>query len=269
MEGSLIPAGVRERRVAVADAELRVWEKGAGAAIVVLPGFGGAARWSAFMDRLAVKRRVIVPSLPGFPGGGRAHERLDSQLDWILAARDVVIAAVGPETRSFDLMGISVGGALAAEVAALWPALIRRLVLAAPYGVFDAEAPSFDIFAVKPGTGGDYLCADPKTYAAHIVAPDGVDALEWDIMMVRANEAAARILWPLGDTGLVKRLGRIMAPTLIAWGETDRVMPRSYADRFAAAIGGKTTLATIPGAGHLADLDAPDALADAVLAHCG
>ncbi|MBM3542603.1 MAG: alpha/beta fold hydrolase, partial [Alphaproteobacteria bacterium] len=214
MDGTRIADGVAERMVAVAGAELRVWEKGRGAPIIVLPGFGGAARWTAFMEALAATRRVVVPSLPGFPGGARAHERLDTHLDWILAARDLATAAAGADVREFDLVGISVGGALAAEIAALWPPLVRRLILVAPFGLCDDRAPPFDVFAVKPGTGGDHLCADPKRFAAHIVAPEGADALEWDIGIVRANEAAARILWPLGDTGLAKRLSRIVAPTL-------------------------------------------------------
>jgi pimeloyl-ACP methyl ester carboxylesterase len=82
---------------------------------------------------------------------------------------------------------------------------------------------------------------------------------------VRAAEAAARIFWPLGNTRLEKRLPLISAPTLLLWGEDDRIMPRSYADRFAAAIAGPTQVATISGAGHLAELDQPEAVAAAVL----
>jgi pimeloyl-ACP methyl ester carboxylesterase len=50
------------------------------------------------------------------------------------------------------------------------------------------------------------------------------------------------------------------------WGEQDRIMPRSYADRFAAGIAGKTEIRVIPGAGHLAELDQPEAAAEAILA---
>ena len=82
----------------------------------------------------------------------------------------------------------------------------------------------------------------------------------------RANEAAARAFWPLGNTRLEKRLPLIMAPTLLIWGAEDRIMPRSYADRFAASIAGRTEITTIPGAGHLAELDKPDDVAAAILA---
>ncbi|HEV8031906.1 MAG TPA: alpha/beta fold hydrolase, partial [Stellaceae bacterium] len=65
---------------------------------------------------------------------------------------------------------------------------------------------------------------------------------------------------------LEKRLPLIEAPTLLIWGADDRIMPRDYADRFAAAIAGRTEVRTIPGAGHLAELDRPDEVAAAILA---
>ena len=57
---------------------------------------------------------------------------------------------------------------------------------------------------------------------------------------MRALEAAARLLWPIGDRGLAKRLHRITAPTLLLWGSEDRIVPASYAKRFAAGIAGRT-----------------------------
>ena len=82
---------------------------------------------------------------------------------------------------------------------------------------------------------------------------------------MRANEAAARAFWPLGNTRLEKRLPLIAAPTLLIWGEQDQIVPRGYADRFAREIGGRAEIVTIPGAGHLAELDKPDEVAAAIL----
>ena len=82
---------------------------------------------------------------------------------------------------------------------------------------------------------------------------------------MRANEAAARAFWPLGNTRLEKRLPLIEAPTLLIWGEGDRIIPRRYADRFAAAIAGRSEITAMPGAGHLAELDKPDEAAAAIL----
>ena len=63
-----------------------------------------------------------------------------------------------------------------------------------------------------------------------------------------------------------QKLPLIEAPTLLLWGEEDRIMPRSYADKFAHGISGKTEIKTIAGAGHLAELDQPHAVAQAILA---
>jgi pimeloyl-ACP methyl ester carboxylesterase len=95
--------------------------------------------------------------------------------------------------------------------------------------------------------------------------PAGANSIEWPIEQVRAAEAAARIFWPLGNTGLVRRLPLIKAPTLILWGERDQLMPRSYAAKIAGAIKGATQTTIIAGAGHLAELDRPEEVAGAVL----
>jgi abhydrolase domain-containing protein 6 len=95
--------------------------------------------------------------------------------------------------------------------------------------------------------------------------PEGLNSPEWPIEQVRASEAAARIFWPLGNTKLEKRLPLISAPTLLLWGAEDKIMPRSYADKFAKGIKGKTEIKVIPDAGHLAELDKPDEVAAAVL----
>ena len=83
----------RERLVQVAGGECRIWEKGEGEPLGVLPGLGGLPRWAPFLDALAQERRVIVPSLPGFPGSGDQHRMLDGHLDWIAATLDLLEAA--------------------------------------------------------------------------------------------------------------------------------------------------------------------------------
>ncbi len=127
----------------------------------------------------------------------------------------------------------------------------------------------FDVFTCNVKTLPPTLCANPDAFITLHKSPQGPTDIEWQIMVTRASEAAARILWPLGDTRLGKRLGRIAAPTLILWGEDDRVVAPFYAQRFAEGIAGRSKVAMIPGAGHLADLDAPDAVAKAVLAFIG
>lgn len=252
--------GPAERFVTVQGEPCRVWEKGSGAPVAFLAGLGGAVRWTPFLDALAAQRRVVVPSLPGFPGA-TGHDRLDDHLDWIVATLDL-LAAAGLERA--DLVGASIGGMLAAEVAALAPATVARLVLVAPFGLFDAREPTTDVFALRADQVPGTLSAHPERVLERATPPEGIAADEWAIVQARAATAAARLSWPLGDRGLAKRLHRITAPTLLVWGECDRVVPPAYARRFAERIAGETLLCTIPGAGHLVDLDEPAELARVV-----
>lgn len=243
----------------------RVWEAGTGTTLVFLAGLGGASHWSPFLATLATRHRVVVPSIPGFPGG-LGHDQLDDVADWIAAILDLLDAA---EIDGCELVGASVGGMLAAEVAAFCRPLVRRLALLAPYGLFDANDPVTDVFAQTPDRLPALLSVQPGRLSAEWASTIAADPIEGPIVQARAAEAAARLLWPLGDRGLSKRLHRITAPTLLVWGEQDRVVPRSYAKRFASGIAGPSEMREITGAGHLVAFDAPEATAQAVLTFLG
>ncbi len=242
----------------------RVWSKGTGPKLGFLAGLGGLPRWLPFLDRLAETRTVIAPSLPGYPGGATGHTVLDTHLDWVLAVRQLIDKS---GLTGADLVGASVGGAFAAEMAAIFPASVARLALIAPFGLFDEREPAADPWAQRKDELPGLMCADGGKWQALVAAPDGANSIDWPIEMTRAAEAAARAFWPLGNTQLEKRLALIKAPTLVLWGENDAVLPPSYAKKFAERIDGATRSATIAGAGHLAYLDQPDTVAKAVLAH--
>lgn len=250
----------RERTVPVNGRPCRVWEKGEGEAVGFFAGLGGVPRWTPFLERLSERRRVVVPSLPGFPGS-LGHDALDDVADWVAASLDLL---EGAGLHGADLVGASLGGMVAAEVAALSRATVRRLVLVAPFGLFNEREPTADVFAQKPRDIPGLLAANPEAIAARDALPAGVDEMDWGVMLARAREAAARLLWPLGDRGLSRRLHRIQAPTLLVWGAADRVIPASYARRFADGITGPTEIRIVEGAGHLVDVDAPDDLAKLV-----
>ena len=252
----------RERRVALPrGVEARIWERGDGAHLVFFGGLRGLPRWPAFLDALSRARRVIVPSLPGFPGG-TGHRALDGIEDWVIAALDLLDACA---SAPVDLVGASLGASLAAEIAAFARASVRRLVLIAPLGLFDANEPTADLFAQRLSAIPRLLCAHPERYEAFLARPDAADPVEWEIETARAQEAAARLFWPLTNTGLAKRLHRVTAPTLVAWGAEDRLVPPSYAKRIADALGGPAEIRQIAGAGHMVELDAPEVLAESVL----
>jgi len=250
-----------ERSVRVGGERCRVWEKGRGEPLGFLGGLRGLPRWTPFLERLAEQRRVVAPSLPGFPGG-QGHDRLDDLPDWIAATLDLLEAS---GLEGADLVGASVGATLAAEVAVFSHAALRRLVLIAPLGLFDEREPVADIWAQRASALPALLSARPERLEAALAPPEDCDRCEFALALHRASEAAARLLWPLGDLGLGKRLHRVRTPTLLVWGSEDRVVPPAYAKRFASALSGWVELRQIDGAGHTAEIDAPDAVADAVL----
>ena len=257
--GGRLVSEPHERTVGAAGVSCRVWEQGTGEPVAFLAGVGGLPRWTPFLERLARTRRVIAPSLPGFPGAD-AVGALDEHLDWLLATHDL-LAAAGAEGA--DLIGVSVGAALAADVACVWPDAVRRLVLVSPLGLFDAADPTADLFAQGPGDLGALLCNDPATWDAHVALPESADRVEWTVVQVRAQEAAARLLWPVGDTRLSRRLHRLARPALLVFGGADRVLPAGYRGLWARALP-DAAVQVIEGAGHQLDLDAPEAAAAAI-----
>lgn len=237
----------------------RVLEAGSGPPLVFFPGVGGLPKWSPFLEALAKTRRVIAPSLPGFPGA-QDFRHLDDYYDWVLAALEITEQL---DCGAFDLVASSVGGALAVELAALIPGKVRRLVLVAPFGIFIEAAPMADPWAQPPAPDAlpNLLCAKPDAWKSLWQKPADVDPVEWGILLTRSMEAAARFLFPMGNTGVKKRLHRVTSPTLLLRGAADRVMPAVYLKHWAEAIRGPVQTAEVSGAGHLIELDAPDELA--------
>lgn len=256
-------SGPEERIVETRAGAARVWEKGEGAPLAVWSGFHGYPRWNAFLECLSLHRHVIVPSLPGLPGGPD-FRMLDDLPDWIAATLDLADAS---GVEGADWVGLGPGGLLAAEVAALAGAYLGKLVLVAPFGLFEPSEPVRDCWALQKSEIPAAFSAVPERFEAEVLAcPENADPVEWEIQSTRALESAARLLWPMGDRGLGKRLHRIRTDTLLLWGSEDNIIPASYAKRFAAGIGGSSRVQSIARAGHRLDLDAPEELADAIAA---
>ncbi len=258
---------MQETSLQVNGEAFRVWTGGSGPTLGVLAGFGGLLQWTPFLARLAETRTVVAPSLPGFPGGGgRAHMQLDSQIDWLLLLREILNECA---LEDQDLLGISLGAALAADVTAVWPHKTRRLLLVSPLGLCGGDTPIADPWGVTFQNLPKLLCSSPQNMEAHQKMPEDADQLEWEVSQIRANEAAARLLWPNGDTGLVKRIGRISCDTLVVWGSEDRLVPAAHRPLYRNGPCGRVTERVLDGAGHHADFDRPDALADVILEFLG
>jgi pimeloyl-ACP methyl ester carboxylesterase len=253
----------QERIVDVAGCRCRIWEKGDGSTVGFLAGFRGTPRWTPFLDHLARSHRVVVPALPGFPGAEAGHRQLDDTIDWITMTLDLLEAS---GLAGADLVAESVGAMLALEAAALHPPIARRLVAIGALGWCDPAEPVRNPFQTHAPEIPALLCSDPKAYANAFAPRSFVAAeiAEHEILLYRADEAAARLIWPFADRGLRKRLHRVQAPVLLLWGDRDAIVPASYAPRFAAAIAAPARVEIVAGAGHLATIDAPERVAAAI-----
>ena len=251
-----------ENYIDVSGYKCRVWSKGKGDRIGFLPGFGGLPKWIPFLDILAEDYEVVVPSIPGFPGG-LGHNNYDNHLEWLLAIHDLL-----QESKLLDkttIIGSGPGASLCADIAALWPSLIKKLCLISPWGIYSDNEPMADPWAQRAHEVSELMCDNPELWNNLKSDPAGKNSVEWPIEQSRALEASARIFWPLGNTGLDKRLRRVCCPVLLLRGVNDKVIPKSYMKTFSKNISGQTTTKEINQAGHLAELDQPDIVAKEIM----
>ena len=251
--------GPMESEVSLADGlfQVRLWSEGSGEPLLYLHGFEGHPGDAPFLQRLAKQRRVLVPHHPGFSGTG-GLDGIDGILDLTLLYRDLLDAVGAGRT---DVIGHSLGGMFAAELAAVCRPYVRKLILVDAFGLWLDDAPIPDPFVMSPRHLGTVLWHDPEGDVAKAAAPPrgGAAAIE----RTQNLGAATKFLWPIPDRGLRKRLRHIRAPTLVIWGASDRLIGSEYADAFHAAIPG-SRLVTVENAGHLPMLEQPDAFAAAV-----
>ncbi|GIT39884.1 MAG: hypothetical protein Ct9H300mP8_10800 [Gammaproteobacteria bacterium] len=124
---------------------------------------------------------------PGFPGAAE-FRHLDSLYDWVVHTLETLELLNEP---MFDLIGSSVGGALASEIASLFETPVRRLVLIAPFGIFLEDDPAAGIWAQIPGPKSipKLVCSHPERWEAIWEMPADGDEIEWSILQTRSMEA--------------------------------------------------------------------------------
>jgi len=244
-------------------ARCRVLEGGSGVPVVFFHGAGGLLADNPFLDQLAARYHVFAPELPGY-GESTGEDLLEDMLDFTLHGGDVV-AALG--LTKPHLVGHSMGGMIAAEMAAVAPLDVGKLVLAAAAGLWIEEHPIPDIFALLPGQLVELLFEDPAK--GQTLLTSGADFSDMEVFkefylgQQRRLAMAGKILFPIPNRRVSKRLYRVTAPTLILWGEGDRLMVPAYARRWAALIPG-ATVELIPDAAHMLPYEQPQAFVSAV-----
>lgn len=234
--------------------------------MLFLHGLAGLLDDWRFLEQLGETRHVVAAELPGY-GESRGEELLEDMLDFSLHGWDVVDALRLPEPPV--VIGHSLGGMIAAEMAALAPGLIRKLVLVDPLGLWLDEHPIPDVFSMLPYEFGELLFHDPSRAAA--LLPGTVDVADPDELRdffvgnSRRLGTAGKILFPIPNRRLSKRLYRVRTSTLVVWGEHDHYAPAVYAARWQALLP-SAQVVCVPGAGHMLPYEQPAALAQAVAA---
>lgn len=252
-------AGWHEQHVELGELKLRIGRGGSGRPVLVLHHDIGTPDKLPFYEALSARFDVIVPNHPGF---GEKSPRAT----WLRHPRDLaalyqwLLAELGVERAS--LVGLGFGGWIAAEMAALAPRDFHRLVLVGAMGVKPSEGDIFDQAIVSYI---DYAKAgfhDPAAFTRLFGEVTTEQLVDWDL----CREMSFRVAWKpyMYNPTLPHLLGGVRAPALVAWGEDDRIVPKSAGEVYAKSLR-QARLETIPGAGHCIDMEQPDALARLVI----
>jgi pimeloyl-ACP methyl ester carboxylesterase len=234
--------------------------RGGGPPLVYLHGPWGLTPDVPFLEGLAQQRTVYAPRHPGTTRGDPdGIHQLDTLHDLVIYYQELFDAL---HLDHVTLVGHSVGGLVACEVAAAMPPLVQKLILIDSVGLWLDEHPVKNWMIMPEDRLREALFAEPEHGSAFFAqsseAEDRADRI-W------ALACTAKFIWPVPDKGLKRRLHRVKAPTLIVWGAEDGITPRAYAEDFARRISG-ARIVCIEHAGHLPQLEQPDAVLQAIAA---
>jgi pimeloyl-ACP methyl ester carboxylesterase len=235
---------------------------GNGEPLLYLHGAGGLLGVDPFLEELGKDFKVLAPHLPGYgesTGGELIEDVVDACLFYHQLMDDLGIA-------NAHVVGHSMGGMLAAEMAALDIHRVKKLVLVCPAGFWLEQHPIPDPFALDLPHLAAHLFHDPKSPLAQMFTTIPTDPQQLADMYVERTKRltqASRFLWPIPDRGLKKRAWRVAAPTLLVWGESDRLIPPVYAGEFASRIRNSRTV-TLKQAGHMVMYEQPEAFVTTV-----
>ena len=250
------------RMVTVAGIELELAEDGAGPPLLMLHGAGGFDARQPVNALLAGRRRLICPSHPGF-GKSTLPDWLDS-VDDIAHVYLELMDRLGLPT--VELIGCSVGGWIAAEMATKAPERFTKLLLVGPVGVKTGSPDRLDVpdvFALPADELNHLIYHDP---CKMVRDPASLSDDELTIT-ARNRETLALIAWEpyMHNPKLKHRLHRVTSPTLFLRGTSDGLISDEYIRAYARLVP-KAKVATIGDAGHVPHLEQPEKFAAAALA---
>jgi pimeloyl-ACP methyl ester carboxylesterase len=249
----------RDRTISVCGRRVRLLRGGQGQPLLYFHD-AWSYTWQPIHDHLAARYDVVLPIHPGFEGSSGLEE-IDRMEDLVFHYLDVLEAL---HLEQPVLMGVSLGGWVAAEFAIRYSAMLRALILVDALGVRVPGVPATDLFRLDAAQMRAAIFADPASALAYQLVPDSPPQGSIEAML-KARQTFARFAWQFPDNPkLASYLHRVKCPTLVVWGEADGVAPASHGEVYQAAIV-QAELAVLSACGHLPQVESPQPFAATVL----
>jgi pimeloyl-ACP methyl ester carboxylesterase len=243
----------------VGEVRVAYRRKGGGEPVLYLHGNGFTRMWLPFLERLSGSVDLIAPEHPGY--GETEMPAWLRGFDDLVVHYDELLDLLGLETA--HVVGYSLGGWIAAELAAFYPRRLRSLTLICPAGLRIPGQHAPNLTAMTTEAVWETLFNDPRN--AGSVLPD-YESLEEVVHLYGEATTFARLTWnPQYDLALERRLRRVTCPALVIGAELDRVIPDAVADRYAELLGAR--LERVPETGHAIAVERPDRVAELIAAH--
>jgi pimeloyl-ACP methyl ester carboxylesterase len=251
-----------EERITIAGTELYLLKGGSGPPVLVLHGVEGFEGWLPFHDALAEQATVYAPAHPGYgqtpcPAWVETIPHQAMFYHWFL--QEQTLAPV-------DVVGIGIGGWIAAQMAVMCPHHLRHLVLVDAAGVRPQQGEVFDIF-ITPWRQVIERCFYDATHSPEYQRLFGGEFQEFGGPREAGRTMSIRMCFRpyMYDRSLPGMLGKVRIPTLIVWGAQDQIIPVECGQLYQRAIPG-ATLQLIEQCGHWPQFERPQELARLVAA---
>lgn len=258
----LARGGGQQETVEVAGRQVSIRSGGEGPPFVYLHStLAESMFWLPFHQRWARKFRVLAPMHPGFGTSG-GFEEVDDIGDMAYAYVEL-FDALGLE--EVILGGVSLGGWIAAEFAVRWPERVKKLWLSGAPGLWVEEEPLGNLFHVVQDRDKlrEMLFHDPNGAMAGLVIKDAPSDEEMQTGY-RHMASLAHLVWKRPyDPKLAHRLHRVQCPTLLLWGDHDRLVPPAYGEAYRRHLP-QAKMHLIRDCGHLAMFEKETEFVDAI-----
>lgn len=251
-------ADCTETKIDVRGTGIHLRRGGSGEPMLFLHGASGVAGWIPTFQALSETHDLMVPDHPTYG--------LSDEPDWLDSMDDLAMFYLDfldqMDLDGLHLVGNSLGGWLAMEIAVRNSSRLKSLTLVGAAGIRIAGKPIADIFMMDPDDLVREIYVD-QSIADNIL---GMELTEEQVdIQIRNRVATARLGWQprLFNPNLRKWLHRINVPTHVIWGDTDKIVDPAYAAEFGRIIAG-SEVTMIEKAGHLPHIEQPEPFVKAV-----